>query len=99
MTLKRLRKYNDKVEYVYKTSADAANLIPEGLDFVYIDGNHDYEYVKNDIANYFPKVKKGGVIGGNDFNCGNGVIHAVTEFTVANKFHLMVERNDWWLQK
>ena len=47
-------------------SEDAVDDIPEKLDFVYIDGNHAYEYVKKDIGLYYPKLKKGGVIGGHD---------------------------------
>ena len=31
------------------------------LDFVYIDGDHSYEGVSRDIADYSPKVKLGGL--------------------------------------
>jgi len=39
----------------------------ESVDFVYIDANHAYEFVKNDIEYWFPKVKKGGYIMGHDY--------------------------------
>ena len=39
----------------------------ESIDFVYIDGNHTYNAVKEDIKNYLPKVKKGGIISGHDY--------------------------------
>lgn len=39
----------------------------ESLDFVYIDGNHKYEFVKIDIESWFPKIKKTGWIGGHDY--------------------------------
>lgn len=39
----------------------------ESLDFVYIDANHAYEFVKQDIEMWFPKVKKGGYICGHDY--------------------------------
>jgi hypothetical protein len=96
---KRLAKYGSHVTFIYESSADAVKALPGNLDFVYVDGNHDYEFVKADILNYYPKVKSGGVLGGNDFNCGNGVIQAVTEWTVGNGFRLNVERNDWWVVK
>ena len=46
----------------------AANLFPDGsLDFVYIDANHTYEAVTEDIALWYPKVKKGGILAGHDY--------------------------------
>ena len=38
------------------------------LDFVYIDGLHDFGSVKQDIAAWWPKVKVGGFIGGHDYH-------------------------------
>jgi cephalosporin hydroxylase len=32
------------------------------VDFLFIDGNHFYEYVKKDLEMYGPLVKKGGII-------------------------------------
>ncbi len=37
------------------------------LDFVYIDGNHKFEYAIEDIALWAPKVRKGGIIAGHDY--------------------------------
>ena len=36
------------------------------LDFVWIDGDHDTDIVYNDLINFWPKLKKDGVIGGDD---------------------------------
>lgn len=40
----------------------------ESLDFVYIDANHSYEYVVQDIALWSKKVRKGGIVCGHDYN-------------------------------
>ncbi len=40
----------------------------ESLDFIYIDGNHTLEAIKNDITHWLPKIKPNGVIGGHDYN-------------------------------
>lgn len=40
----------------------------EYADFIYIDGAHDYESVVQDLECYLPKVKRGGLIGGHDYN-------------------------------
>lgn len=39
----------------------------ESLDFVYIDGNHDFQNVTNDIAEWSKKVRPGGIISGDDY--------------------------------
>jgi len=53
---------------IRKLSMDALNdFEDESLDFVYIDGNHEFMYVLNDIHQWSRKVKKGGVISGHDY--------------------------------
>jgi len=74
-----LSQYNDKTVWIRKTSDDAVNDIPN-VDFVYIDGNHDYEFVKRDLQNYFPKTK---LLAGHDWT-NVGVARAVIEFTLEN---------------
>lgn len=50
------------------------------FDFIFIDGLHDYDSVQNDISYWHPKLKNGGVIGGDDYDpCWDGVIKAVDE--------------------
>lgn len=50
-------------------SEDAARLFATGtIDFLYIDGNHQYDYVMSDLMQYVPKVKPGGIIAGHDYN-------------------------------
>jgi hypothetical protein len=39
----------------------------ESLDFVYIDGNHEFRYVAEDLYEWPKKVKKGGIISGHDY--------------------------------
>jgi len=39
----------------------------ESLDFVYIDGNHTFRYVAEDVTEWSKKVKKGGVVSGHDY--------------------------------
>ncbi len=37
------------------------------LDFVYIDGNHNFEHTVEDISNWSKKVRPGGIVYGHDF--------------------------------
>jgi predicted O-methyltransferase YrrM len=66
-TRKRLSKYNHRCTLLRHRSHDVAEYIAnESLDFAYIDGNHAYDFVKQDIADWYPKVKIGGVLFGHD---------------------------------
>lgn len=86
----------DNVTFIRKYSVDAVKDVPDNLDFVYIDGNHDYEYVKQDTELWYPKVKKGGVIGGHDMG-HLGVTKFFLEFAPSKDYH--VKLCDWWIKK
>ena len=95
-----LKSFNNKIEFIKSFSEDAKDSIPDNLDFVYIDGNHNYSFVKKDIELYWSKVKDGGVLGGHDFNANHfDVVRAVLEFTDKNNLELMGQSNDWWVIK
>ena len=52
----------------------------ESLDGVFIDADHSYEAVKKDIADWMPKVRKGGILAGHDYiQTFGGVVQAVNE--------------------
>jgi predicted O-methyltransferase YrrM len=38
------------------------------IDFIYIDGDHSYNAVKQDLEMYLPKLKDNGIIGGHDYS-------------------------------
>lgn len=59
---------NTNVEVMVDFSMDAVKQFDdEELDWVYIDGNHEFQNVTNDIAQWSKKVKKGGIVAGHDF--------------------------------
>jgi len=99
IAIKRLKNFSN-IEWVFKTSDKAVNNIPDSLDFVYIDANHNYEFVKNDIESYYPKVRIGGVLGGHDFSGDYlGVVQAVIEFTKSKNLEFFTKNNEWWIVK
>jgi len=78
----------------------------ESLDFIFIDGNHSFEFVTNDIAEWGKKVKKGGIISGHDyFRSRSGIyIHVkdvVNGWTYSHKidpwFVLEGNKNKSWM--
>jgi cephalosporin hydroxylase len=106
-----VKKYKDKknVNIVKSKSIDAANRYEDNFfDLVYIDADHSYEAVLQDITYWFPKVKKGGIISGHDFDVPTsnqyyanfGVGKAVREFFKDN-FNLTNEEayKSWYSYK
>ena len=71
-----------KISKQKTTSEEFSKTIEDGsLDFVYIDGDHQYESCKKDLQLWIPKIKKGGIIAGHDYLaiCFLGVVNAVNE--------------------
>jgi hypothetical protein len=92
----------DRIEILRLRSQDAAQLVPNGLDLVYIDANHAYEGVKSDIESWYPKVRSGGIISGDDYHYYPGVVQAVDEF-FGNHPELTLQvgntKTQWWAVK
>lgn len=68
------------------------------FDFVFIDADHSYEGCSGDIARWWPKVRKGGLLCGHDYNTPykhtQGVNKAVDEFV--KRTGLPIEFGDDW---
>lgn len=70
---RNLSVYKDKIEFIRLHSLEAAKVMEdESLDLVYIDGDHHEEAVKKDILAWWPKVKKGGILCGDDYGYRDG---------------------------
>jgi hypothetical protein len=96
-----------RVDIHRAASSACSSLFPDNyFDWIYIDGNHQYEFVKQDLESYFPKVKKGGSIAGDDYDRGpshwskDGVKRAVDEF-VSKGFcqKIVIEKHQFLLKK
>lgn len=65
-TKQRMQSYN--CEIIRKFSMDAVkDFEDESLDFVYLDANHKYQSVVEDIREWSKKVKRGGIVAGHDY--------------------------------
>jgi len=82
----RLKSFQN-VELMSDFSHDALDKFGDrSLDFVYIDANHSWPYIAQDVYEWSRKVKTGGIVAGHDYsethvpNCHvKPVIHAFTE--------------------
>jgi len=53
---------------IRKKSMDAVeDFEDESLDFVYLDANHHFKSIAEDIVEWTKKVRKGGIVSGHDF--------------------------------
>ena len=95
---KVLKKFGNKknVNIMREPSNTACNKFEdESLDFVYVDGNHDYKFVKEDLDIWFKKLKTNGVLFGNDYARPFGVHKAISEFSFENKLVAKFSENDY----
>lgn len=78
----RLSKFKNRSELLRLSSVEASKLFKTNhLDFVFIDANHSYKNVLEDLQAWYPKVRKGGLMIGDDYiQIFPGVIKAVNEF-------------------
>ena len=78
------------LKYIKDYTSNCVNTFEdEYFDFIYIDADHSYEGCKADLLNYWPKVKRGGILSGHDYfeaatTYKFGVIQAVDEFRASN---------------
>ena len=71
--LNKISEHLEKYDADFKrmTSLEASQLVSEeSVDFVFIDGLHTYDAVKEDIELWLPKIKPGGMLSGDDFKGG-----------------------------
>lgn len=55
-------------QFMKQFSMDAVeDFEDESLDFVYIDADHDFQNVANDVHEWLKKLKKGGILAGHDY--------------------------------
>jgi hypothetical protein len=67
-TMKSIEGHEKRAIMIRTDSLNGSELFEdESLDFVYIDANHAYDYVVEDIKLWHPKVKKGGYLLGHDY--------------------------------
>lgn len=63
-----IRGYEDRAFMLRGKSELLVDLFDDNsLDFVYVDANHSYESVKQDLDIWYPKIKSGGVLSGHDY--------------------------------
>ncbi len=102
----KLRQLDHVIRPFRLSSADAANVLQcyqMKADFIYIDGDHEYEAVKRDLEQYYEILSSGGLFFGDDWtNVGWSVRKAVMEFSEQRNLSLLNNKlgtSTWLLWK
>lgn len=79
IALQNLSQYKESELIREYSSIAAFNFKDASLDFIFIDGDHTYDGVMNDLNLWWPKLKVGGIISGHDYwdmemDCGDNII-------------------------
>lgn len=96
--VKRVKEFGARSMFIKGLSVEATKIVSDNsLGLVYLDADHSYEGVMNDLNAWFPKLVKGGIMASHDYAMSEyGVRQAFEEFTKINasqvsKIYLLIE--------
>jgi len=106
-TLKRVKNEIESGQVILKkeSSLDVLGKFEDNFfDWIYVDGDHRYEFVKKDLELCYSKVKKNGFITGDDYNHQGGpfkreVAKAVDEFIKKATVEVILLKNEQFIFK
>ena len=99
MWLRRIKPHRSRVDIIAKPSVEAAKKIKDqSVDVVFIDADHAYESVIQDVLAWCSKVKRGGLLCGHDYAHPRfpGVKRAVDEVAGQNVQAFNCADWVWW---
>ena len=88
-----LKKFENNVHLIQGNSNNVLKKIDMGkIDYVFLDGGHEYNTVKNDLDNCIEVIKKGGTVLCDDYNLGSapGVKTAIDDFVKKNQLNVEI---------
>jgi hypothetical protein len=95
-TMQRLAPYENAM-FLRSYSIDAVQEFADGeLDFVYIDANHDFLHIAQDLCWWSKKVRPGGIVSGHDYQRKKGRYRCDVK-DVVQAFMFAHEINPWFV--
>jgi hypothetical protein len=91
--------FGQRVHIIKSDSVAAAEDIEErSVDLIFIDGDHSYDGVRRDLLAWWPKVKRGGWLGGHDYAHPNqGEVKRAVDETMG--LVKLGDNRTWWICK
>jgi hypothetical protein len=95
--LKNIQPIQKYVNIIKEDSVSASEKFDNcSVDVCMIDANHNYEFVIEDIKAWYPKLRPGGIMIGDDYSKKfSGVKKAIDEFTIQNNLSYDVISRCW----
>lgn len=100
---KKMLPFKERFTMVREFSHEAIPHLPQEVDYIFIDGNHDYDFVLRDLRLYEPLLISGGIMSGHDYTTPkDGVRRAVNEYVNTHGRELNVDSSFdksgvyWW---
>ena len=90
--LKLLKKFKKNINIIKGNSNYVLEGISDKFDYVFLDGGHRYETVKNDLKNLIPVINNGGIILCDDYNLSYapGVKKAIDDYVLEKNLNLKI---------
>ena len=90
--LKLLKKFEKNINIIKGNSNKILKEIPSKFDYVFLDGGHKYETVKNDLKNLVQVINNGGIILCDDYDLSHvpDVKKAIDDYVLENNFNLKI---------
>ena len=90
--LKLLKKFEKNINIIKGNSNKILKEIPSNFDYVFLDGGHKYETIKNDLKNLTQVINNGGIILCDDYNLSYapGVKKAIDDYVLEKNFNLKI---------
>jgi hypothetical protein len=91
----KLSVFGDRFELIRDFSLNAARRFKDGeIDIAFLDANHNYAEVLKDLEAWWPKIKEGGIMAGDDYATRHpGVPRAVNEFFGKKGISIMLDKD------
>lgn len=92
---RKLQPFASRTKWLRCTSQEAISKLDGHFDFIYVDGNHAYEYALSDMINYYRLLSPKFVFGGHDVDLPE-VAKAFVEFVSNNHIgNYEIKDPDW----
>ena len=97
--LKVSLRHHSNISFMVMSSNDASKQFQNNsLDWVYIDACHEYHDVLDDLRRWYPKLKSGGILSGDDYNEIDAVLkgckQAIDDFCLENNLTIFMKSKE-----